>query len=595
MKILIVVKESAGDVFIITSTIDSLHTKYPDAHIYVACDPQYKNILDGNKQIKGVIPFHESMYNYKAYGKWCIYDNTFDIVYCPTICTQVVPSNWLNGKYATFLGTLYANMCNVPLGKTFISEVDISRFNLPDKYITLQGKSGQEVKDYSFMKQVVERITGFPVVQLGAANEKVVAPNVINLCGQTTYQEAATIIKGAILHVGLDSVLMHFAAHHKTRAVVLFGGTTPQAAIGPDYKSITVIETPSRTPCIASCHLHQCEAKRQFQVEKCIDRITVDDIVEVIGNVIGVENVVPPEPVKISSYMIIKDGIKYGFPFEESIGHALKVSDEVVVVDGGSTDGTWERLQVLQQNSPSFIKVFQHQWDMDNPTLFGDEKTYARKLCTGNWLIQLDADEIIREPRPGYLRELITENRNLELIDLPVINMYGSDDTTRIEEHCWKWRISKNNPNIIHGVYAEARQFDSDSMRITMDKKKSDGCEYIYSDSLKIVPHVSLFPRSFAELHYKIRQEKQFEKHMSEYMQQLDNLMLNSVIVFHYSWYNLNRKKNNGEFWDSTFHGKKNATHNTTEDIGKRIKENQNGGGELIVFTPIDHPLKAHV
>jgi len=658
IKILVGIKESAGDIFITSAIISELKKKYPNSLIYVACDKRFWNILEENPNIKKLLEWHDSMWDYRAYGKWACMDNPFDIVYVPAVTTQRVPSNWLSGKYSVFLGQLYANMCNVPLSEPFISLPDISRLNLPEKYVTVQGKSGQQVKDYDYLKEVIERIK-LPVIQMGAANETKISDKVIDFCGKTNFRECAAIIKGAVCHIGADSVMMHFAGHFGTPSVILFGGTTPQAAISPFYKNLNYIETQDRGRCVTSCHLHKCALEEDKTGHKCINNILPETVADKVAEIIGKENVIPEEQIKISSYIIIKDGIKYGFPFEECIKAACLVSDEVVVVDGGSTDGTCEKLQKMSFDSQYFapadilkmdfysrlpndamltsgsgwgdlqckcgakyrigsgdlirdvdfkclecnniyenrspyesesskIKIFQHPWDLDNPTLFGDEKTYARQKCTGNWLIQLDADEIIKEPYTGAIRDIIKKNKNVELMDFPVINFYGDDEHTRIEDNPYKWRISKNNPNMIHGVHAEARIFDTDKMCISMSKKHSDGCEFVYFDSLKIVPHRAIFPKSFAEVHYAIKQENNFDKYAAIYISELQKLQKTSPIVYHYSWHSLDRKENNGEFWDQTFHGKKEETHNTTKDISSRIKVNN----DIIAYTPIKHPLK---
>jgi hypothetical protein len=300
--------------------------------------------------------------------------------------------------------------------------------------------------------------------------------------------------------------------------------------------------------------------------------------------------------------MIIKDGIKYGFPFEQAIGAAVEICDEVVVVDGGSNDFTWETLQdfgaasgcppvvpwyirSIWDNSDK-IKVYQHEWDMDNPTLFGDEKAYARSLCTGSHLIQLDADEILHEPKPGFIRQLVSERRFDELVDLPVINFYGDDETIRIENPLWKWRISKNDINITHGVHAEARIMDPETMQISMDKKKSDSCEYIYADSLQIVPHRPGFPVKILGSHMRVlRKENGAE---GPYLEELKDLIANHAVVFHYSWMDLERKQSNGAFWDNTYHGKQEKTHNTTKDIAKRIEDSK----DILLKVDFDHPMK---
>jgi hypothetical protein len=62
----------------------------------------------------------------------------------------------------------------------------------------------------------------------------------------------------------------------------------------------------------------------------------------------------------------------------------------------------------------------------------------------------------------------------------------------------------------------------------------------------------------------------------------------NMPIIWHYSWHNLDTKKARGEFWNATFHGKKEETHNTTKNIEERIEE----GAELTIKVDIEHPFK---
>jgi hypothetical protein len=215
------------------------------------------------------------------------------------------------------------------------------------------------------------------------------------------------------------------------------------------------------------------------------------------------------------------------------------------------------------------------------------EKTYAREQCTGNWLIQLDADEIIQEPKPGFIRELIKKNRNADVIDLPCINFYKDDKTIRVEDNCWKWRISKNDPNIIHGVFGKARVLDPETMKITMDKKVSDGCEYIYRDSLDLCKHKIGFPGRLIAMHEALKRDKSI---LDVYIKELAEMVKNYAVVFHYSWFDLNRKKKAGEFWDQTYHGKQNKTHNTTKDIAERIEKSE----DFLVQIPFDHPFKGY-
>ena len=57
-RILLVMKESLGDLFIVTATFKDLKDKYPGHDLYVACEPQFASVLDGNPYVYKVIPYH---------------------------------------------------------------------------------------------------------------------------------------------------------------------------------------------------------------------------------------------------------------------------------------------------------------------------------------------------------------------------------------------------------------------------------------------------------------------------------------------------------------------------------------------------------
>ena len=60
-KILFVMKESGGDIFIATALFKDLKRLYPDADLYVGVDPKFAEILDGNEYVHRVLPYHPAM------------------------------------------------------------------------------------------------------------------------------------------------------------------------------------------------------------------------------------------------------------------------------------------------------------------------------------------------------------------------------------------------------------------------------------------------------------------------------------------------------------------------------------------------------
>jgi len=75
------------------------------------------------------------------------------------------------------------------------------------------------------------------------------------------------------------------------------------------------------------------------------------------------------------------------------LSSVLDIADELVVVDGGSTDST---IEIAQKYHAKVILT-------DNPQIFHINKQKAVDACDSEWILQLDADEII----PNDLKEEI--------------------------------------------------------------------------------------------------------------------------------------------------------------------------------------------
>jgi hypothetical protein len=92
---------------------------------------------------------------------------------------------------------------------------------------------------------------------------------------------------------------------------------------------------------------------------------------------------------------------------------------------------------------------------------FADWKNKLTSMCSGDWIFQIDADEIPHESLIQYLPEIILSNPENEVIRVPRVNtVFGLTDEYvrqwgwRINEEGWvnwpdfQWRIYKNHPKI---------------------------------------------------------------------------------------------------------------------------------------------------
>lgn len=101
---------------------------------------------------------------------------------------------------------------------------------------------------------------------------------------------------------------------------------------------------------------------------------------------------------RISAFCLTTNAIKNEMPFIESIKSWLQIADEIVVVDGGSTDGT---IQAIEQLNDKRVKII-----CDDDTKWEDEWLYSRmgknfdrglQECTGDWAFKFDVDYILHE------------------------------------------------------------------------------------------------------------------------------------------------------------------------------------------------------
>jgi ADP-heptose:LPS heptosyltransferase/glycosyltransferase involved in cell wall biosynthesis len=531
---------SAGDVFISTAIVNSLKKEYPEHQIFFATSEKYISILKNNTDIHRVIQFENWM------GNVPFLEQIFDEVYTPNLAIQMLSSNWVRRGKGRLLGNEMAYQCSVPFGEYRIS-LEKPNQNLPDRYIVLQPGSGKgqwEARNYLSWQEVVLNLkeqTGLPVVQVGLEDDPLYE-GVIDLRGKTSYNQLAYVINESDVFVGIDSVGMHMAAALEIPHVAIFGSsyaTSTGPVLKKEIPSI-LLETEDRYGCEKACYKYQCFVKKDHP---CLNEISAKKIVDsvVMAGKLPVNKTEYTEYVpKISGYTHILNPESAGFPYVESIRSMLGFCDEVVVVDGGSTDGS---LQKIEEIGDHRVKVMTREWDWSEPGMDGMQKAYGRAMCSGEFLWQQDCDEIVHEDDYGKIRSLVKKfPRDVDLVSLPVVELWGNEKNVRTDRHSWKWRLSRNNFRITHGINKDARVFDEKTGRMYAKKGMSDGCEYVDVMTGEYIPHKNFYTN---ELEFIRR--KQPEK----YGEAMNQIFQSMPSVYHYSWMDLQRKiRNFKSFWN---------------------------------------------
>jgi glycosyltransferase involved in cell wall biosynthesis len=146
----------------------------------------------------------------------------------------------------------------------------------------------------------------------------------------------------------------------------------------------------------------------------------------------------PERPLNISIIMRVKDEKDWIRPSIQSI---KSIADEIVIVDNGSTDGTWQILEEIASLEKGLIKLWQRS-DLDHCSLsnFALEKTAFR------WVLRWDGDMVAHTSGKysiSNLRERILslDPRRYYLVYLRHINLAGDlfhqnpEEMVHIEEY----------------------------------------------------------------------------------------------------------------------------------------------------------------
>ncbi len=131
--------------------------------------------------------------------------------------------------------------------------------------------------------------------------------------------------------------------------------------------------------------------------------------------------------------------------------------DEIVVLFD-SKNGTNTVEEYLRSYSVNGEFIW-HKKDFDGH--FADWKNYLTSLCFGDYIFQIDADEVPHQTLIEYLPEILLSNPNNEVIRVPRVNtVFGLTEEYirqwgwRVDDKGWvnwpdfQWRIYKNHPKI---------------------------------------------------------------------------------------------------------------------------------------------------
>ena len=254
-----------------------------------------------------------------------------------------------------------------------------------------------------------------------------------------------------------------------------------------------------------------------------------------------IDHFINAEPT-ISGYTTTLNCVDQNYPFAESISSMLGFCDQVVVVDGGSTDGTWEKIVELSKTEDKLV-IHQNarDWNDSRFAVFdGLQKAFARSLCTGDMCWQQDSDEIVHEQCYEKVKTLAkTLTKSIDLIALPVIEYWGGSGKVRVDVNPWKWRLSRNKEYITHGIPKNLRVHDEDGKLYA--RPGTDGCDYIDVDTHEHIQCANFYNDEIHNVRISALQ-KDGGKFVDVYENWFNNIVNQLPGVHHFSWFDLGRK-----------------------------------------------------
>jgi hypothetical protein len=143
--------------------------------------------------------------------------------------------------------------------------------------------------------------------------------------------------------------------------------------------------------------------------------------------------------VKISGFSIVRQGVKFGYPFEASIRSLLPLVDEFVIGVGDGRDGTLERVKAIKNPK---IKIFQSRWDMsqrEGGKVLSVETNKALARLKGDWGVYLQADEVLHEDDLEILKASLARHASgpVEGLSFDYLHFYGSYQTVQDQRRKW--------------------------------------------------------------------------------------------------------------------------------------------------------------
>ena len=122
----------------------------------------------------------------------------------------------------------------------------------------------------------------------------------------------------------------------------------------------------------------------------------------------------------------------------EFLVHKTDPEDEIVILDDFSNEETQQVFQSWTQQYGD-VKKFKIEQRALNKN-FAEQKNYLTRMCSGDYIINIDADEIPHETLISQIKQVLEIN-DVDLIWVPRVNTVTGITEQHIKQ--WGWRVNE--------------------------------------------------------------------------------------------------------------------------------------------------------
>ncbi|MBN1423451.1 hypothetical protein JXA88_02740 [Candidatus Fermentibacteria bacterium] len=171
---------------------------------------------------------------------------------------------------------------------------------------------------------------------------------------------------------------------------------------------------------------------------------------------------------KISGFSFVRNGLKLYYPVVESILSVLPIVDEFVVAvgRGDPEDTTRDAIAAIESDK---VRIIDTVWDeklFEKGIINSVQTDIAKDACSGDWLLYLQADEVVHETYLPVIQQRCQEllgRHEVEGLLFRYTHFWGDYEHYHVS-HGWyphEIRIIRNRPDIHSWQSAQSfRRFD---------------------------------------------------------------------------------------------------------------------------------------